>query len=178
MANVIKLKKSIVAGNIPTTSNLALGEGAVNHTDQKIYFRHPGTGVVWNFAGGSGGGGTKTYAVFTVRDNQPPATNFATLDTRNSIAVLDFDAATDESAIFLGIMPEAASLASGLKIRLIWTASTATASSSASESAVSPESSSSTSSGVEPFRSRRTISESFTKSGRKEFNVTTNRNEN
>jgi len=53
MANVIKLKKSIVAGNIPTTANLALGEGAVNHTDQKIYFRHPGTGVVWNFAGGS-----------------------------------------------------------------------------------------------------------------------------
>ena len=125
MANVIKLKKSIVAGNIPTTSNLALGEGAVNHTDQKIYFRHPGTGVVWNFAGGSGSG-TKTYAVFTVRDNQPPATAFATLDTRNSIAVLDFDAATDESAIFLGIMPEVASLASGLKIRLIWTASTAT----------------------------------------------------
>jgi hypothetical protein len=53
MANVIKLKKSIVAGNIPTTANLALGEGAVNHTDQKIYFRHPGTGIVWNFAGGS-----------------------------------------------------------------------------------------------------------------------------
>ena len=125
MANVIKLKKSIVAGNIPTTSNLALGEGAVNHTDQKIYFRHPGTGAVWNFAGGSGSG-TKTYAVFTVCDNQPPATNFATLDTRNSIAVLDFDAATDESAIFLGIMPEAASLASGLSIRLIWTATTAT----------------------------------------------------
>jgi hypothetical protein len=54
MANVIKLKKSIVAGNIPTTANLALGEGAINHTDQKIYFRHPGTGVVWNFTGGSG----------------------------------------------------------------------------------------------------------------------------
>jgi hypothetical protein len=126
MANVIKLKKSIVAGNIPTTANLALGEGAINHTDQKIYFRHPGTGAVWNFTGASGGGGTKTYAVFTVRDNQPPATNFATLDTRNSIAVLDFDAATDESAIFLGIMPEAASLGSGLKIRLIWTATTAT----------------------------------------------------
>ena len=54
MANVIKLKKSIVAGNIPTTSNLALGEGAVNHTDQKIYFRHPGTGAVWNFTGSGG----------------------------------------------------------------------------------------------------------------------------
>jgi hypothetical protein len=57
MANVIKLKKSIVAGNIPTSSNLALGEGAVNHTDQKIYFRHPGTGAVWNFAGSIGATG-------------------------------------------------------------------------------------------------------------------------
>lgn len=70
--------------------------------------------------------GTKTYAVFTVRDNQPPSTAFATLDTRNSIAVLDFDATTDESAIFLGIIPEAASLGSGLKIRIVWTAATAT----------------------------------------------------
>jgi hypothetical protein len=73
-----------------------------------------------------GGGGTKTYAVFNAQDNQPPATNFATLDTRNSIAILDFDDATDESAIFLGVIPEAASLGSGLKIRLIWTATTAT----------------------------------------------------
>lgn len=71
-------------------------------------------------------GGTKTYAVFNALDNQPPASNFATLDTRNSIAVLDFDASTDESAVFLGIMPEAAVLSSGLNIRLIWTASTAT----------------------------------------------------
>jgi len=70
--------------------------------------------------------GTKTYAVFTATDNQPPATAFATLDTRNSIAVLDFDDATDESAVFVGIIPEAASLGSGLKIRLHWMATTAT----------------------------------------------------
>ncbi len=72
-------------------------------------------------------GGTKTYAVFTATDNQPPATDYATLDTRNSIAVLDFDAATDESAVFVGIIPEGASLSSGLKVRLHWMASTATA---------------------------------------------------
>jgi hypothetical protein len=71
-------------------------------------------------------GGSKTYAVFTATDNQPPATAFATLDTRNSIAVLDFDDATDESAVFVSIMPEAASLGSGLKIRLHWMATTAT----------------------------------------------------
>ena len=71
-------------------------------------------------------GGTKTYAVFTATDNQPPSTAFATLDTRNSIAVLDFDDATDESAVFVSIIPEAASLGSGLKIRLHWMATTAT----------------------------------------------------
>jgi hypothetical protein len=65
-------------------------------------------------------GGSKTYAVFTATDNQPPATAFATLDTRNSIAVLDFDDTTDESAVFVSIIPEGASLGSGLKIRLHW----------------------------------------------------------
>jgi hypothetical protein len=77
-------------------------------------------------ATGGGSGGTKTYAVFTATDNQPTATAFATLDTRNSIAVLDFDDATDESAVFVSIIPEAASLGSGLKIRLHWMATTAT----------------------------------------------------
>jgi hypothetical protein len=71
-------------------------------------------------------GGTKTYAVFTAEHNQPPATAFATLDTRNSIAVLDFDDTTDESAVFVGIIPEAASLGSGLNMRLHWMATTAT----------------------------------------------------
>lgn len=69
---------------------------------------------------------SKTYAVFAATDNQPPASNCATLDTRNSIAVLDFDDATDESAVFVSIIPEGASLGSGLKIRLHWMATTAT----------------------------------------------------
>jgi hypothetical protein len=73
-----------------------------------------------------GGSGTKTYAVFTPMTSQPPATNFATLDTRNSIAVLDFDDSTDESSFWVGVMPEAASLASGLKVRIHWVATTAT----------------------------------------------------
>ena len=71
-------------------------------------------------------GGSKTYAVFTAEHNQPPSTAFATLDTRNSIAVLDFDDAATESAVFVGIIPEAASLGSGLIVRLHFMATTAT----------------------------------------------------
>ena len=78
-------------------------------------------------ATGATGPLTKSLVRFTgPKDNQPPATNFATLDTRNSIAVLDFDDTTDESAIFVSVCPQGASLASGLSITLIWTASTAT----------------------------------------------------
>lgn len=78
-------------------------------------------------ATGATGPLTKSLIRFTgYGSNQPPATNFATLDTRNSIAVLDFDDTTDESAIFVSVCPEGANLASGLSIRLIWTATTAT----------------------------------------------------
>jgi hypothetical protein len=83
-----------------------------------------GSGITWATA--SSGGGTKTYEVFTPLHNQPPASNYATIDTRNSIMVLEFDAATDESAVFVGVIPEAASLGSGLKIRIHWMADTAT----------------------------------------------------
>lgn len=83
-----------------------------------------GSGITWATA--SSGGGTKTYEVFTPLHNQPPASNYATVDTRNSIMVLEFDAATDESAVFVGVIPEAASLGSGLKIRIHWMADTAT----------------------------------------------------
>ena len=76
--------------------------------------------------GATGANGTKSYASFSPLDNQPPSTNFATFDTRNSIAVLDFSDTTDESAIFVGVIPEAASLGSGLIVRITWAATSAT----------------------------------------------------
>lgn len=69
---------------------------------------------------------TKTLARFVARDNNPPATNFATLDTRNSVLVLEFDAAIEESATFIGVVNENASLTSGLTVRLWWMGDTAT----------------------------------------------------
>lgn len=69
---------------------------------------------------------TKTYAVFTPSLNQPPASTYATPSTRNSIAILQFDDATSENAIFVGILPEGANVSSGLKVIIKWTAATAT----------------------------------------------------
>jgi hypothetical protein len=106
-------------GLTPNTGDVAL----YAKSDNQFYLKDS-TGAESPIGGG--GGGTKTYAVFNALDNQPPATNFATLDTRNSIALLDFDDSTDEDAIFLGVIPEDAILGSGLKIRLIWTATSAT----------------------------------------------------
>jgi hypothetical protein len=97
-----------------------------NSGDSALYLKSDNRVYTKNSSGTEYGATSLTYARFNAQDNQPPATNFATLDTRNSIAILDFDDATDESAIFLGVIPEAAVLGSGLKIRLIWTATTAT----------------------------------------------------
>lgn len=46
-----------------------------------------------------------TLAIFTPLHNESPATNFATLDTRNGHTVLDFDTTTQETAIFKSVMP-------------------------------------------------------------------------
>lgn len=47
----------------------------------------------------------KTFAVFTPLANEPPAANFATLATRNSRPILQFDTTTQEAAIFSGVVP-------------------------------------------------------------------------
>ncbi len=47
-----------------------------------------------------------TLITFIPQCSEPPSTNFATLDTRNQHPVLDFDATTNESAVFRGIMPK------------------------------------------------------------------------
>lgn len=53
------IKKSVVASTVPTTSNLVIGELAVNHADGKLYAVHTTSGVVdgvtlLNPAGGGG----------------------------------------------------------------------------------------------------------------------------
>jgi len=69
---------------------------------------------------------SKTFCQFTSSGNQPPSSNFATIDTRNSILVLDFDDSLVESSVFVGIIPDGISLASGITVRIAWMATSAT----------------------------------------------------
>jgi len=66
-----------------------------------------------------------TLVVFTATANHPPASAYATPDTRNSHPVLDFDAAADESAIFSGVLPRHYA-GGGLTVTIVWMASSAT----------------------------------------------------
>lgn len=70
--------------------------------------------------------GTKTYAFFSPLNNQPPAATYATPSTRNSIAILEFDDATSENAIFVGVLPQNANVSSGLIVNIKWVAASAT----------------------------------------------------
>ena len=52
MAAIIP-KKSTVAGKVPTSNDLGLGEICLNHADHLLYSRHPGTGAVYAIGGAS-----------------------------------------------------------------------------------------------------------------------------
>lgn len=67
-----------------------------------------------------------TLILFNAASNKPPASNAATLDTVNQHLVLDFDATTNESAIFSGVMPQHYA-GGGVTVRIAYTMSSATA---------------------------------------------------
>lgn len=114
------------SGTLTNATGLVATTGltATGTKDSTTFLRGDNTWAVPS--GGGGGSGTKTYSVFGPLVNQPPAANYATLSTRNSEAVLEFDDSTEESAVFVGVIPEAASLGSGLIVRITWMSATAT----------------------------------------------------
>ena len=70
MAIVIKPKKSETGSAVPSTSDLALGEMAVNTADKKIYVRNSG-GTVVEVANGAGGVSEATAT--TIAQNEAAA---------------------------------------------------------------------------------------------------------
>lgn len=67
-----------------------------------------------------------TLAIFTPLHNEPTATNFATLDNRNQHPVLDFDASTNEDAVFSSVMPQNYAGTTGVTVYIHYAMSTAT----------------------------------------------------
>ena len=67
-----------------------------------------------------------TLLAFTPMNNEPPASNYATLDLRNYHPCLDFDASTDEHAVFRAIMPQNYVGTTGVTVYLHYAMSTAT----------------------------------------------------
>lgn len=109
-----------------TTGTGAVQSGGVGTAGQVLTSN--GAGALPTFQAASGGGsGTKTLCnALTAMNSQPPATAFATLDTRNSDANLDFDDATVESTVWREIINEGAVLTSGILCRIHWRSTTAT----------------------------------------------------
>ncbi|KKN66026.1 hypothetical protein LCGC14_0475040 [marine sediment metagenome] len=85
--------------DVPGKGQLWVKTGAPN----TLYFTdEDGTDTQLGVGGGTGFG---RPLVFTPQKNEPPSANFATLDTRNLHPVLDFDATTNESAVFSSVLP-------------------------------------------------------------------------
>lgn len=63
-------------------------------------------------------------AVFHPRDNNPPASAYATVDTRDAIMVLDFGASSDKEAVFTGLMENYGG--GGVTATIYWMATSAT----------------------------------------------------
>jgi len=68
----------------------------------------------------------ETLLVFTPHMNEPPSSNGATIDYRNQHPVLDFDASTNESAVFTGVMPRHYSGTTGVTVYIHYAMSSAT----------------------------------------------------
>jgi len=68
-----------------------------------------------------------TLLIFTPQMNEPPASNYATLDLRNQHPVLDFDQDTNEDAVFSGVMPQNYAGTTGVTVYIHYAMSTATA---------------------------------------------------
>tara|TARA_B110000503_G_scaffold79477_1_gene122062 strand:+ start:1695 stop:2162 length:468 start_codon:yes stop_codon:yes gene_type:complete len=103
MSTVIKLKRSETSSSVPTTSDLEVGEVAVNTVDQKIYMRSS-TGVVEiaNTSSGGAGGSGNSFTNISVLGQSTVQADSAT-DTLTLVGTglnsITTDASTDTITI-------------------------------------------------------------------------------
>ena len=69
----------------------------------------------------------QTLIPFTPQMGEPPASAYATLDTRNGHLVADFDDTTDEALVFKAIMPQNYAATTGVTVYIHYAMSSATA---------------------------------------------------
>jgi hypothetical protein len=67
-----------------------------------------------------------TLLIFHPYNAEAPASNYATLDTRNNVPTLDFDDTTDESGVFNSIMPQSYAATTGVDVKIKFMMETAT----------------------------------------------------
>lgn len=82
MANTVQLKRSAVAGKVPTTSDLALGEVGINTYDGKVYIKKDdGTPAVKQIGNARGGGRDEVF----FENDQVVTTNYTITSGKNAI---------------------------------------------------------------------------------------------
>lgn len=104
----------------PAATTVAEGKlYSITDEDNLVEQSRGGAWVTYAGVGAGGGSGAMPPIFFKPTDNEPPTTAFATLDTRNVHPVLDFDATTDEEAVFTAFLP-AAYAGGGLTVETFW----------------------------------------------------------
>lgn len=84
-----------------------------------------GTGLSISGGALNASAGSKIIRNWSPTDASFPASNYATLDTRNTHPVLDFDTTTQETAYFHGVVPDNYN-GEGITVDVWWTATTET----------------------------------------------------
>jgi hypothetical protein len=69
MAQTIKIKRSAVPGKVPTTSDLSLGELALNTYDGKAFFKKDNGAESIVEIGGGGGSGPILEPAYVINEN-------------------------------------------------------------------------------------------------------------
>jgi hypothetical protein len=68
-----------------------------------------------------------TLLIFHPYNNEPTSANYATLDLRNQHPVLDFDAGTNEYAVFSAVMPQNYAATTGVTVYIHFSMTSGTA---------------------------------------------------